>query len=324
MRVFRFARDLKDLRGTYQDLAAEAARADNEATYKLTQTARGFARRSRRVVDDKLSFSATLMRAGEVKAANRLLDEVQTEVRTEEAALMEQMAEAKVAQAVRREKMTRLRLVRMVAVAVVGSMLMGMSAVGMAAVSYFDDRERDAQRESQEFLKVASVEHELQAHKLTRRLVGTKDGRISGILMKLSLADLKTLALLTSDGLNPGEIEEFLVAALPSPELAHDVTDEIVGVLEGETPVAAPSTVEDAAQEGVAVLDKARKRVKEEAKEPAGEGSSEQAEETAEEPADKKTPDDKEPEEPEGGSSPKLPPGSPLNGDGDGDGSLLD
>jgi hypothetical protein len=329
MRLFRFARDLKDLRGTYQDLAAEAARADDEASYKLTLTARGFARRSRRVVDDKLSFSATLMRAGEVQAANRLLDEVHTEVITEEAALMEQVAEAKVAQAVRREKMTRLRLVRLMAVAVVGCMLMGLSAVGMAAVSYLDDRERDARRDAQAFLKVASVEHELQAKKLTHRLVG-KDRRVKGILMKLSMADLRTLGLMTHSGdFDALALKEFLVDALPSPALADDVIGPLLASAP-DAPVLSAPVVEKTVEDTVALVDKTRKRAQDEAKQPADEGAGE-GEETTEEahqPTEDETPaDEKQPPEDEE-SSPTLPPNGPFNGGSqsgkEGDGGLLD
>jgi hypothetical protein len=326
MRLFRFARDLKDLRGTYRDLAAEAARADHEASYKLTATARGFARRSRRVVDDKLSFSATLMRAGEVHAANRLLDEVQTEVRTEEAALMEQVAEVKVAQAVRREKMTRLRLVRMVAAAIAGSMLMGFSAVGMAAVSYLDARERDAQTTSREFPAIALAERDLQ-HKLTRRLIGGDRGRVAGLLMKLSIEELRTLAQLKDRGANPFELKKFLVANLPSPELAQKVTDTIVSAA-GETPtIAAPRVVEDVVEKGVALVEKARKRTTEETKRPADESETEETTEEADETADEEAPaDEEEPGDEEGRPSP-LPPfnGSDSDKEGkDGDGGLLD
>jgi hypothetical protein len=328
MRLIRFARDLKDLQGTYRDLVAEAARADDDASYKLTLMARGFARRSRRVVDDKLSFSATLMRAGEVDGANRLLEEVQTEVRTEEAALMEKVHEAKVAQAVRKDKMTRLRLVRLVAVAVVGSMLMGMSAVGFAAVSYLEERERDSARAAGGSLQVASVEREMRAHKLAKRLTGAKDKRVADILMKLSMADLRMLGKLYSQGADVYALEKFLTIALPSADLARELTDTIVAVAsDASAPVSAD--VKKAAEDGLDLVAAGKKRAKEEteAKEEAAE---KEAEEPASEPADEPAPDDgptddRNPDDGQGG--PTLPPGGPFDGQSseketDGDGLL--
>jgi hypothetical protein len=328
MRFIRFARDLKDLQGTYRDLAAEAAQADDDASYKLTLMARGFARRSRRVVDDKLSFSATLMRAGEVDGANRLLEEVQTEVRTEEAALMEKVNEAKVAQAVRKDKMTRLRLVRMVVVAVAGSMLMGFSAFGYAAVSYFDARERDAVRDARGSLKVASAEHELQATKLAKRLAGTKDKRVAAILMKLSMSDLLALEKMTSNDVDVFALEKFLVAALPTPALAQELTDTIAGVAAG-TPIAASPVVDNAAADAAGLVDATRKHVKEEAEEKdtaAGDGGGNDSSQPSDEPSSQDDPpeDDNNPPPPEDPQS-KLPPN--LNGqssDKDGDSGLLD
>jgi hypothetical protein len=329
MRFIRFARDIKDIQGTYRDLAAEAARADDEASYKLTVMARGFARRSRRVVDDKLSFSATLMRAGEVDGANRLLDEVQTEVRTEEAALMEKVNEARVAQAVRKDKMTRLRLVRMVAVAVVGSMLMGLSAAGFAAVSYFDARERDAARNAQGFLKVASVEREMKANSLAESLGVAGKGGVADILMKLSMKDLLELEKMTDAGAGPVALEEFLVAALPSPELAKKLADTIAGAAAAAAAPAVAAPVAKKARDVTTLAAATKKRARDEAKakEEAAEEETEASSEPSDEPSpdDQPTNDDKNP--PDDDDGPTLPPGGPFDGqssDKDGDGGLLD
>jgi hypothetical protein len=331
MRFDRFARDLKDLRGTYRDLAAEAARAEDEASYKLTVTARGFARRSRKVVDDKLNFSATLMRAGEVQAANRLLDEVQTEVRTEEAALMEQVHEAKVAQAVRKDRLTRLRFVRMVAVAVMGSMLMAVSAAGMAAVSYIDSRERDTVRETKGYMKVLSVEHELQASKLARELAVVEKGKVAELLLNLSMSDLRAaLERLNSEDGDPTAVKEFLVSALPTPQLARELADTLFGDL-GSTPIAAAPVVEKAGAEGLAIVERTKRKVKEEsaeAKEETENADAEAEAEPTEEPADEETPtDDKKDEGGDESPSPDpIPQSGPFDASSgkDGDGGLLD
>ena len=115
-----------------------------EAGYELAVSARNFSRNTQAVVDDKLNFSATLMRAGEVAAANRLLEEFERDVREEEAALIERVNEVKVAEAVRREGMTRVRLARVLAVALVGSSLLSFSAAGMALAGLLKDRAADS------------------------------------------------------------------------------------------------------------------------------------------------------------------------------------
>ena len=329
MRLTRFTRDLKALRGTYQSLADEAALADDEASYKLTLSARGFSRRTRRVVDDKLSFSATLMRAGEVRAASRLLDEVQDEVRTEEAALLEQVNEVKAAQAVRREKMTRLRLVRLVAVATLGSMLMGLSALGMTAASFFDARRADAARSAGGLLVAGSAAHERRARVLAHKLAmagGSK--RVAGLLMKLSPEDLAKLERLTYNGAGPGTLEHFLVATLPTP-LAHKLAT-ITGIASAAS-ASAVSATKDTLADGVAVVAHVKKRAAKE--EAAAKESAEEEKEESTEPADdsgtQKDGDDNEPAD--DGNDPPLPKQDPLSGgsdDSDGEapdpGSLLD
>lgn len=114
-------------------------RNDDAARLDLAASAHRFSRRTRRVVDDKLAFSATLMRAGEVEAANRLLAEVHDEVRTEGAALIERINEAKVTVHTGRQAMTRIRLARTMAVAMLGASLTAFSAAGVAVVNAIDD-----------------------------------------------------------------------------------------------------------------------------------------------------------------------------------------
>src|SRR5688500_15840653 len=93
----QFIRDLREATGALKELVADDARHEEDAKLELTVSAQRFSQETREVVDDKLSFSATLMRAGEVDAATRLLAEVEAEVRDNEAALFEQVNEVKVA-----------------------------------------------------------------------------------------------------------------------------------------------------------------------------------------------------------------------------------
>lgn len=135
----RFLRDLVQLRRSLRDLVDAGDELDKNASYELTASARRFSGRAKRVVEDKLSFSATLMRAGEVEAAHRLLAEVEHDVRTEEAALMEQVNEVKTVHTIQRERITRLRLARTLAAAMLGSSLLAFSAMGMAVAGFFQD-----------------------------------------------------------------------------------------------------------------------------------------------------------------------------------------
>ncbi|MGH2816984.1 MAG: hypothetical protein ACRDJS_00820 [Actinomycetota bacterium] len=140
MSMRTFLEDFRDLSRSVRELMETETEAEAAASNVIVTSASRFSRRSRRVVDDKLSFSATLMRAGEVDAANRLLEEVEREVRTEEAALIETVNEVKVAQTARRERITRLRLARTLAAATLGAGLLTVSAAGIAVAGFLEDR----------------------------------------------------------------------------------------------------------------------------------------------------------------------------------------
>ncbi len=134
--------DLREMQRNLSELLAADTAEERAASLELAQSASRFSRRARKAVDDKLSFSATLMRAGEVSAATRLLAELEQDVRTEEIALIETVNEVKVAQAVRRGRITRLRLARSLAVAMLGACVLAFSAVGMAVAGVFEDRDQ--------------------------------------------------------------------------------------------------------------------------------------------------------------------------------------
>ena len=150
MGIKRAIGDLRELHQSVVELFDDDRTAEAEASFQITRSAQRFSKNTKEVVDDKLSFSATLMRAGEVQAANRLLAEVEHEVREEEAALIETVNEVKVAQSLRRERVTRLRLAKMLAVATIGSALLTFSAAGMAVAGFLRDRAEEVSRPQDE------------------------------------------------------------------------------------------------------------------------------------------------------------------------------
>src|SRR5688572_15743805 len=126
-------------------LGSKPSETDRADSFELAVSARRFSRRTQAVLDDKLSFSATLMRAGEVEAANRLLAEVGEEVLSEEVALLERVNEVKAARSVKGdhpERLTRGRLARTLAVAMLGASVFAFSAAGAAVVGFFSDSDK--------------------------------------------------------------------------------------------------------------------------------------------------------------------------------------
>lgn len=288
-----FRDDLKALRRAFADLLAHE-HDDEDAGFKLASSARLFTRRTKAVVDDKLSFSATLMRAGEVEAANRLLAEVESDVRTEEAALIESVNEVKTAAAVRRERVTRTRLARTLVAATVGVGLMSFSAIGMAVAGWLEDRARQAE------VLAAQAEFAGPGQE-ARRLIEVAGTRISkprikigGVRIdnKLTPAEIRTLNRLTAASDGDG-IEQLLLGVL-SPELARRVREVLV-----ETTTAA----EDAGETVEAVTTDVTKKTKKKAKKAKSE-TQEPKPEPTEDPSD----------DPDGG-------GSGGSGDDDGDSS---
>lgn len=135
MWIGRLRRELEKLS---RDCAG-AERDEERATFELTRSARAFSQNAREAGDDKLAFSATLMRAGEVEAARRLIDDFEQEVRDEQVALSGQIDKAKVAAATRRAKMTRLRLARALAAALFTAGILSFSMAGATVASFLAD-----------------------------------------------------------------------------------------------------------------------------------------------------------------------------------------
>lgn len=206
----RFVEDMHEMQRNLSELLAENTAEEEAASLEIAQSASRFSRRTRKVVEDKLSFSATLMRAGEVTAATRLLAEVEEEVRDEEIALIETVNEVKVAQAVRRGRITRLRLARSLAVAMLGACVLAFSAVGMAVAGVFKESERnvaiaplkvDGRRGSQ---AAAGSAASPAVQRMMRRL------QIGDVKLVLTKSEYQRLAALTDGDVNEGDLTDVL------------------------------------------------------------------------------------------------------------------
>lgn len=276
----------------YDHIAISPDSGDSAASFELAVSARRFSRRTKAVVDDKLSFSATLMRAGEVEAANRLLAEVERDVLDEEAALLERVNEVTVARTIARERITRGRLVRLLAVATVGSSLLAFSAAGMAVVGLFKDDPRTIQRGTEGNETRPALAQRVEAGGDD----GVKSVKVRGIEFELTSSELREYRALTSSGDEDG-LENFLLSVLPAP-LAERVHEALVTVL-----AAAPDPVEE---ELIQISHRAEQK-----REEVTADDEEAAED--EEPARSWGHDDEDEEEPEPTPSPD---------DGDDDGSL--
>jgi hypothetical protein len=230
--------DIRELRRELAELSAPSHE-EEESRYKLAVSATRFSRRSKRVVDDKLNFSATLMRAGEVDAANRLLEEFERDIRDEEAALIECVNEVKVANSLRRERMSRLRVVRLMAVALLGACVMSFSALGIAVAGMFQDREshRAAARAATrgQFNPAAGRRADARPDRNDRRSMRAL--RVAGVKQALTPQQLHTAVQLAASG-DDGQLQSFLMGLLPS-AVAERVSD-VLGVVDATVATPAP------------------------------------------------------------------------------------
>jgi hypothetical protein len=244
MSMRTFLEDFRDLRRSVRELMETETEAEAAASNVIVTSASRFSRRSRRVVDDKLSFSATLMRAGEVDAANRLLEEVEREVRTEEAALIETVNEVKVAQTTRRERITRLRLARTLAAATLGAGLLTVSAAGMAVASFLEDRVEAAR------VARAAVAPKIYPVAQGSRIESAKPEMkmksmdIGGVRLMLTAAEAEQLKRFAGPDVDASNLET-LISLLPG-HLAQKVQDAIAAAASG-TVDKAVATVEETA-----------------------------------------------------------------------------
>lgn len=215
---------VRDIHALHRSLShlTKVDEVENESARRtLTVSARRFSSSVRDVIDDKLSLSATLMRAGEVGEANRLLVEVERDVREQEAALIEQMNEVKVAHVTRRERITRLRLARMMAVALLGSAVLTASAIGVSLAGMFSDRSRAAEGESP-WGSAGVAATAVDDATIKPRPHRTHRIRIGGIRVALTAKQRQMYRELALTG-SEATIEQFLLDVLPD-SIAREIT----------------------------------------------------------------------------------------------------
>lgn len=208
IRPFRAIRDL-DRR---LDEAHAADRAAQEwARFELARSATRYTRRTRKVVDDTMSLTATLMRAGEVYEASRLMEEVEEQVRTEEAALIERVNEVKAAEMVRKRKLNRLKVAKTLATAFLSGGMFIFSAFGVAVAKYLvtDDPRVVPPTQTQDSPQI----------KIT--LSGRSIEVAPGVELKLTPAEFKEFTRIARSG-DEGELTLFLAGHL-SPEVLERV-----------------------------------------------------------------------------------------------------
>lgn len=197
---------------------------DLAAGLELAVSAHRFSERAQAVVDDKLTFSAALMRAGEVDEARRVLAEVGEEVLAEEVALIERVNEVKVARSMDRQHITRGRLARTLALAMLSSSLLAFSAAGMAVAGLF--RGDDQAVHGADPNKVGSVGRDLFASTGIQRR-----HRIPGLPVRLTSDQLARYKKLTTGVVDEQGLEQFLLGILP-PQLAGQVGALVANVMD--------------------------------------------------------------------------------------------
>lgn len=292
----QFIRDLREVTGALKELVADDERHEEDAKLELAVSAQRFSQETREVVDDKLSFSATLMRAGEVDAAHRLLAEVEAEVRDNEIALLESVNEVKVARAARRERITRMRLARSLAVAMLGAAVMATSAAGMAFASFLEDRAQADSAAAARGHRNRDADPASAAAARTDRMRRPKVKRVEvrGVEAALTGQALAAFEELKSgDALEPAELEHLL-SLLPA-ELAETMREAL------STAKVAENTVKDA----LPVLPRPTAKKKAGDKADAADDSTKQ-DPPAEDPKDEETTPDPEPtQSPSGNEEPE-------------------
>jgi hypothetical protein len=225
MWVGRFRRELREL----NQQCAGTSRDEEAAMFELARSARAFSQRAREAADDKLAFSATLVRAGEVEAAQKLIQDLEQEMHGEKAALTERVDEVQAAAARRRAKMTRLRLARILAAAVLTAGLLSVTTAGWAVTSFLaklDDHSSDAS--SSRSSRFAQPADSSLRNAATRRIL-LPDGT-TVMLTQDQFRRFKSLS--ASPNLDREELERLLVD-LVGPSMAARLASAIAGIANG-------------------------------------------------------------------------------------------
>jgi hypothetical protein len=225
MWVGRFRRELQEL----NQECARASRDEETAAFELARSARAFSQRAREAADDKLAFSATLMRAGEVEAAQKLIHDLEQEMRGEKASLAEQVDEVQAAAAKKRAKMTRLRLARTLAAAVVAAGLLSFSAAGWAVASFLTDLDEQSRDGSSRSYGRFAQPADSSPRDASTRSVRLPDGT-SVALTQDQFRRFKSLS--ANPNLDREELERLLVD-LVGPRIAARLASAIASIAKG-------------------------------------------------------------------------------------------
>jgi hypothetical protein len=225
MWVARFRRELQEL----NQQCARASRDEETATFELTRSARAFSQRAREAADDKLAFSATLMRAGEVEAAQKLIHDLEQEMRGEKASLAERVDEVHAAAAKKRAKMTRLRLARTLAAAVLTAGLLSFSAAGWAVASFLADLDEQSRNGSSSRYGRSAQPADSSPRDAATRSIRLPDGT-SLTLTQDQFRRFKALA--ANPNLDRDELKRLLVD-LVGPRIAARLASAIASIAKG-------------------------------------------------------------------------------------------
>jgi hypothetical protein len=293
-------RALRKIEREIEELSAADQAAEEAARFEIVQSASRFSRRSKEVVDTTMSLSATLMRAGEVDEANRLLADVQMQVQEEEAALIETVNEVKAQGAQRRHRLSRLRLFKAVATVALGSTLMMGSAFGVALTNYLVNRPEQS-----------ADAGPLLDNERSRRGRHLKSVPVAGMKLRLTQEQFKEYKALVAGRVDEDELKQFLKEVLADdPSLVAEIHAALVAttgidVAEAAAPVATE-------------LARAKAEASEAEEAPAEEPQPSPQEQPSESPSDSESPAEPTDESPE--PSPEPNPSPPDDG-GDKDGA---
>ena len=304
-------RALKKIEAEIEELRSADQAAEEAARFEIVQSASQFSRRSKEVVDSTVSLSATLMRAGEVEEANRLLADAEMQVREEEAALIETVNEVKMQGAQRRHRISRLRLFKAIATVALGSTLTMGSAFGVVLTNHLINR-------PDQVAEAASLRNTGKAGGRAH----LKNVPVAGMNLKLTRAQFKEYKQLVAGDVDGAELKKFLNEVLADdPSLAAEIHAVLIAASADVADVVDPLATE--------VL-----QAKESAEEPSETPAADEPEPSpqdapSEEPADTESPpqgpDDSpdpspepNPSPPDDGGDKDGPDGLPLIPDGDG------
>jgi hypothetical protein len=216
------------LRRVLEELNSQCDRAASDeeiAGFEFARSARAFSRNTREMTDDKLAFSATLMRAGEVGAATRLIDDLEQDVRKQQAALVERANVVENAAARRRTKVTRLRLARTLTAALISAGLLTFSVAGVGLASFLSDL-RDGVDSPSHPASGAALSDRGGSGRRALRSLQLPDGT----RVRLTPHQFRAFKNLSANrDLSPAELERLLIE-LVGPRLAARLADAIAAV----------------------------------------------------------------------------------------------